>query len=66
LADNKIMRVLKVSEIMYPIARTNKGELSLKLAYGGAGKDYRICLDSVALDKKESDSIIEFYKSKIL
>ena len=64
--DNKLMRVLKLSEISYPIARTSKGELSLKLAFGGAGKDYRITLDSVPLDKKTSDTIITFYKDKIL
>lgn len=46
-----ICRLLKVTEITYPIGRTNKGNLGLKFAANS--NDFEIMLDAVPLSTKD-------------
>lgn len=58
-----IFRLLKVSEIVFPIGRTNKGNLGLKFSQNS--DEYEIMLDAVPLSVKsmlEDDNNIELKK----
>lgn len=46
-----IFRLLKVTEIVFPIGRTNKGNLGLK--FSQANEDFEIFLDAVPLPTKD-------------
>lgn len=58
-----IFRLLKVNEIVFPIGRTNKGNLGLKFSQNS--DEYEIMLDAVPLSTKsmlEDDNNIELKK----
>ena len=58
-----IFRLLKVNEIVFPIGRTNKGNLGLKFTEGN--NDFEIMLDAVPLSTKDmlqDDNNIELKK----
>lgn len=58
-----IFRLLKVSEIVFPIGRTNKGNLGIKFSQNS--EDYEIMLDAVPLSVKsiiDDDNNIELKK----
>lgn len=58
-----IFRLLKVSEIVLPIGRTNKGNLGLKFSENSS--DFELYLDAVPLSTKDSlvdDNNIELKK----
>lgn len=59
-----IFRLLKVTEITFPIGRTNKGNLGLK--FTNNSDDFEIMLDAVPLSTKDSlddDNNIELKQS---
>lgn len=60
--DNLIMKALKVSEVSSIIAKTNKGELTLRLKYEGTGNDYRFTLDAVPLEDKENKELLKLFE----
>lgn len=47
-----IFRLLKVTEITFPIGRTNKGNLGLK--FSAISDDFEIMLDAVPLSTKDA------------
>lgn len=49
-----IFRILKISDISFPIGRTNKGDLSLKFTKDKEG--FEVILDAVPLNEKEYDN----------
>ncbi len=49
------MRVLKISELSRLIAKTNKGDLTLKIVFGAT--DYHYFLDSVKLDQELDEAL---------
>lgn len=49
-----LQRLLKVRNISFPIARTEKGELSIKYTKDQEG--YELILDAVPLDQKDYDN----------
>lgn len=49
-----IFRILKVTDISFPIGRTNKGDLSLKFTKDKEG--FELILDAVPLNEKEYDN----------
>lgn len=58
-----ILRLLKVTEITFPIARTSKGNLGIK--FDQNSEDFEIMLDSVPLSTKDmlvDDNNIELKK----
>ena len=57
--DQLIMKVLKTSEISHVLAKTNKGDLTLKLIFGE--KDYRFFLDAVPMEDKENKQLIKLF-----
>jgi len=60
--DQKIMRILKVSELRYHIGSTNLGPLDLMLRYGE--EDYHFLLDSNPLEKDENESMLKLFGIK--
>lgn len=59
--DNAIMRALKLTDISHLVAKTSKGDLMLKLVYGGLGADYRFVLDAVPMDNIDNKTLLEWY-----
>ena len=59
--DNLIMRVLKISDISHILAKTNKGDLTLRLAYEGTEKDYRFVLDAVPVEDKQNKELLDLF-----
>lgn len=59
--DNKIMKILGITEIKHLIAHTNKGELTLMLRKGERAHDYRFVIDSVPLEDEKNDELKELY-----
>lgn len=60
---NHVFRLLKVSEIVVPIGRTNKGNLGVKFTSGN--EDFEVYLDAVPLPIKDAlndDNNIELKK----
>lgn len=51
--SKNIFRLLKVNEIIYPIGRTNKGNLGIK--FNESSDDFEIFLDAVPLSIKDWD-----------
>lgn len=51
--NKNIFRLLKVNEIIYPIGRTNKGNLGIK--FNESSDDFEIYLDAVPLSIKDWD-----------
>lgn len=60
--DNLIMRALKLSEISHTIAKTNKGDLNLKLTYEGTENDYKFVLDAVPLEEKSNKELLSLFE----
>lgn len=60
--DNILMKLIKVSYVSHVIAHTSHGELRLRLPFGGTEFDYQFELDSVPLDKKINDQLLEYYE----
>ena len=58
--DQLIMKVLKISEISHILAKTNKGDLTLKLRFGE--KDYKFFLDAVPMEDKENKELIKLFE----
>ena len=58
--DQLIMKVLKISEISHILAKTNKGDLTLKLIFGE--KDYKFFLDAVPMEDKENKQLIKLFE----
>lgn len=61
---NHVFRLLKITDLSFPIGRTNKGELSMKFTKDR--EDFEIILDAVPLNLKEYDnrelkSLVEKY-----
>lgn len=63
--DNEIMRIMKVSELSHIVAKTNKGELVLRLPKGGTAQDYRFVLDAVPFDDKTNKALLEVFKGTL-
>lgn len=51
---NHIFRILKVTDISFPIGRTNKGQLEIKFTKDK--EDFEIILDAVPLNEKDYDN----------
>lgn len=64
LDDKMLMDILRVTEVRHVLAHTNKGELCLCLRK--AEQDYFLTLDSVPLDKDESDDVMELLFPKAI
>jgi len=64
-ADNLIMRVLKVSELSHTIAKTDKGDLNLRLNYEGKAEDYKFTLDAIPMEEKANNNLIELFNGII-
>lgn len=60
--DNKLMDILKVTQIRHPLGWTDKGEFSLLLRKGE--KTYTYMLDTVPLEKEDSDKLIKLFKER--
>lgn len=58
LRDNSLMRVMKVTELSHIIARSNLGDLVLKLVKGGKGGDYVFVLDAVPFNDSDNKEIM--------
>jgi hypothetical protein len=63
--DNLIMRALKVSEISHIVAKTNLGDLNLKLNKDGTDNDYRFTLDAVPFEDKENKELIKLFEGSL-
>lgn len=63
--DNKVMYLLKLTDIAHVIAQSNKGTLVLSLPYKGIGKDYRFLLDSVPVSDETNTELLEVLKDNI-
>lgn len=67
-SDHRIMNILKVSELRYPIAQTNLGPIDLLIRYGE--EKYNFLLDSSPLDdntdegKKKNERMLEMFNLK--
>lgn len=59
--DNKVMSVMKISEIRHIIAHTNKGDLCLMLPYNGTERDYKFVLDAVPYDEKTNKELLQSF-----
>lgn len=59
--DNQIMKTIKVEEISHILAKTNRGELTMRLVRGGVGLDYRFFLDAVPFDDKDNEYLLELF-----
>lgn len=59
--DNAIMHVLKVDELSHILARTDKGDLTLKLRKGATHKDYVFHLDSVPYPEETNAKLLELF-----
>lgn len=57
--DERIMKLLKVSEIRYHIGTTNLGPIDLMLRYGE--QDYHFLLDSTPLEKERNDEMLKIF-----
>lgn len=66
LRDNRIMKVLKVSELAHDVAHTNRGQLVLKLVFGQTGKDYRFVLDAVPFSDEDNAQLIDLFGDVIV
>lgn len=53
---------MKVSELAHTIAKTDKGDLTLKLVYGQTGDDYTFVLDAVPFDQEQNKQLIALFK----
>ena len=62
LRDNKIMKIMKVSELCHTIAKTDKGDLTLKLVYGQKGTDYQFVLDAVPFGDDDNKQLIDLFE----
>lgn len=60
--DNKVMKLLGLTEIRHVIAHTNKGELTLMLHKGESAQNYRYVLDAVPTDDEVNDQLKELLK----
>ena len=58
LRDNALMRVMKVTELSHIIAKTNLGDLVLKLVKGGKGADYVFVMDAVPFSDDDNKEIM--------
>lgn len=59
IVDNKIMKLLGVTEIRHRIALTNHGELTLMLRLGEDASSYHYVLDAVPLDEDKNSELKE-------
>lgn len=57
--DNEIMRVLKVNEISHILAKTNLGELTVKLKK--EEDTYNFFLDAVPFEEKENVELRKYF-----
>ena len=62
IKDNLIMKVLKISEISHILAKTNKGDLTLRLAYEETEKDYKFVLDAVPVEDKQNKELLDLFE----
>ncbi len=66
--DQRIMRVLKVSELRYHIGQTNLGPIDIMIRYGE--EKYNFLLDSSPLDdnteegKEKNEKMLEIFNLK--
>lgn len=60
--DQKIMSILKLTEIRHMLAHTNVGDLTLLLRKGE--KEYTFCLDAVPVDKEQQRELSDIYFPK--
>jgi hypothetical protein len=58
--DQELMEILKVNEISYLIAHTDRGELALSLRSGE--DDYRFTFNSAPVDDELNDELMKFYE----
>lgn len=61
--DNRIMKLLGVTEIRHRVALTNHGELTLMLRLGEDESGYRYVLDAVPLDDEKNAELKELLKN---
>ncbi len=59
--DNRIMTVLRLTEVSHEICVTNRGHLRLTLAKDGVGKDYRFVLDAVPVEAKQNKELLDLF-----
>lgn len=60
--DQKIMKLLKVSELRYHIGTTNLGPIDLLLRFGE--EEYTFLLDSSPLDKEKNEEMLTLFNIK--
>ena len=60
--DQKIMKLLKVSELRYHIGSTNLGPIDLMIRYDE--ETYQFLLDSTPLEKEKNDKMLEYFNLK--
>lgn len=60
--DNKVMKLLGLTEIRHLIAHTNKGELTMMLRKGESVNEYRFVLDAVPLEDEQNANLKELLK----
>lgn len=57
--DDKIIKILKVSELRHMLAHTNVGDLTVLIRKGE--KEYTFCLDAVPVNKEQNKELKELY-----
>jgi hypothetical protein len=61
IIDNQVMKLLKISSIDHPVAKTSLGELTLRLYWEGTSEDYVFVLDSVVQDKETNQALLKAF-----
>lgn len=61
IIDNQVMKLLKISSIDHPVARTSLGDLTLRLHWEGTSEDYVFVLDSVVQDKDTNQALLKAF-----
>jgi hypothetical protein len=57
--DNLIMEVIKVKELNRIVAKTDKGNLTMKIEKGET--DYKFFLDSIPLNKEKNANLLDLF-----
>lgn len=61
--DNRIMKLLGVTELRHLVAHTNHGELTLMIRLGEDEASYRYVLDAVPVSDEVNGELKELLKS---
>lgn len=58
--DNKIIEILKVTQIRHPLGWTDKGEFSLLLRKGE--KEYTFMVDAIPVDAEQGKKLKKYFE----